>query len=199
MEASSPEVTCPMCGALTEPVMVFKSRMKTKYLKSPTKKSPSSTQLYWRLCLNGSLVGQLGSKFHTPLVTKGVGARICESCMLLSPPLLEEYQLYFSRQFCGWVETKEKIDRRKKVSISVTRPPVHVFSGWWPHCVCCFSFPVQTATVSHICNFPTMSDFKFRHQFQLSKINLCKASMSGKLLSISRKLFRKRKTIYLFM
>lgn len=144
-------------------------------------------------------VGQLGSKFHTPLVTKGIEARICEPYMLLSPPLLDEHQLYFSRQFCRWVETKEKIDRRKMISISVTRPPARVFSGWWPHRVYCFSSPLQTASVSHICNFPTMSYFKFRHQFQPSKINLCKASLSGKLLSISRKLFRKRKTICLFM
>lgn len=199
MGTSSPEVTCPVCGALTELVMVFKSRMKTKYFKSPTKESPSSAQLYWSLCLNGSLVGQLGRKFHTPLVPKGVGARICEPCMLFSTHLLDEYQLDFLDSFVGGQRQRRKQTGGKKKSISVTRTPAHVFSGWWPHCVYCFSFPLQTASASHICNFPTMSYFKFKHQCQPSKINLCKASISGKLLSISGKLFRKRKTICLFM
>lgn len=61
-----------MCGALTQLVMVFKRRMESKYLTPPTKESPLAAQLYWRPCLNGRLVGWLGSKFHTPLVTKGI-------------------------------------------------------------------------------------------------------------------------------
>lgn len=48
----------------------------------------------------------------TPLAAKGVGARIWGPSMLLSP-LLDGYYLRFSRQFYGWVETKEKIDKKK--------------------------------------------------------------------------------------
>lgn len=114
MDASSPEVTCPVCGALTELVTVFKSKIKTKYFKSPTEESQSYAQLYWRPCLNGSLVGQLGRKFHTALVTEGVGARIYEPCMLLSPHLLDEYQLDFLDSSVGGQRQRRKQTGEKK-------------------------------------------------------------------------------------
>lgn len=50
-------------------------------------------------------------KPYRPLGAKGAGARMWGAFMLLSPPLKDGYYLHFSRQFYGWVETKEKIDK----------------------------------------------------------------------------------------